>query len=166
MSALLLFGRKQDLAFEQDVGGSAKQRNHVRFWRTDVKDPNGGEVWVGAATFDRGVGLSHTTGQITHHIAPDLDAERAALMADLVEARFVGRTYRLPGSGPTLVGRNGGGDRYFTDGEVLVGVLEAPPGPGATMPPAPVATPESRWRRFRHALWTALRAVAGLLAGG
>ena len=30
----------------------------------------------GGATFDERVGLSHTTGQITHHIAPDVDTER------------------------------------------------------------------------------------------
>jgi len=83
VSTLLLFDRKQDLAFEQDVGGSADQRNHVRFWRTEVHGNGGQPVWVGAATFDHGVGLSHTTGQITHHIGPDLDAERDRLMHDL-----------------------------------------------------------------------------------
>ena len=34
-------------------------------------------------TFDRRVGLSHDTGQVTHHIAPDIDAERDGLMRDL-----------------------------------------------------------------------------------
>jgi len=80
VSNLLLFGRRQDLAFEKDVGSSARERNHVRFWRTDLLAGADRPVWIGAATFDRGVGLSHTTGQITHHIAPDIDAERDTLM--------------------------------------------------------------------------------------
>ena len=83
VSTLLLFGRRQDLAFEKEVGANARQRNHVRFWRTELQGADGRPVWIGAATFDRGVGLSHTTGQITHHIAPDIDAERDTLMHDL-----------------------------------------------------------------------------------
>jgi len=83
VSDLFLFGRRQDLAFERDVGGSPRQRNHVRFWRTELRTDGERPVWLGGATFDRGVGLSHTTGQITHHIAPDIDAERDTLVRDL-----------------------------------------------------------------------------------
>lgn len=129
VSALVLFGRKQDLAFEQDVGGSADQRNHVRLWKTTVAGPGGAPVWVGAATFDRGVGLSHTTGQVTHHIGPDLDAERDTLMGDLEKAGWVTTRFSVTGLGPTVNGHNGGGDRYYTDGEMAVAVL-APPAPG------------------------------------
>ena len=32
VSNLYLFGRKEDLAFEKPVGGSPKERHHVRFW--------------------------------------------------------------------------------------------------------------------------------------
>ena len=76
MSPLYVFGRKQDLAFEQDVGGSADQRHHVRWWRAEPLDAAGRPLWIGDATFDRDAGISHLTGQITHHIAPDIDAER------------------------------------------------------------------------------------------
>jgi hypothetical protein len=31
VSTLYLFGRKEDLAFEKPVGGSPKERHHVRF---------------------------------------------------------------------------------------------------------------------------------------
>jgi hypothetical protein len=116
VSNLLLFGRRQDLAYEQDVGGSARQRNHVRFWRTELRADDGRPVWVGAATFDRGVGFSHTTGQITHHIGPDIDAERDTLVHDLEAARQITTLYYVTGIGPTLNGRNGGGDRYYTTG--------------------------------------------------
>ena len=38
VSPLYVFGRKQDLAFELDVGGSADQRHHVRWWRAEPRD--------------------------------------------------------------------------------------------------------------------------------
>ena len=47
VSDLYLFGRKQDLAFEQPVGDSPRQRHHVRFWRWD-KLEHDRPVWVGS----------------------------------------------------------------------------------------------------------------------
>jgi hypothetical protein len=155
VSTLLLFGRRQDLAFEQDVGGSADQRNHVRFWRTEVHGNGGAPVWVGAATFDRGVGLSHTTGQITHHIGADLDAERDRLMHDLDAAGWIETEFDVTGIGPTVNGHNGGGDRYFTDGEMAVGVL-APPVAGRRTQvlsnPTPIVVKQQFWSWLRPSL--------------
>ncbi|NRQ14944.1 LssY C-terminal domain-containing protein [Ensifer sesbaniae] len=124
VSPLFYEGRKQDLAFEKPVGRSADQRNHVRFWQTAKPVEGNGPLWLGSASFDRGVGLSHDTGQITHHIGPDLDAERDLVIGDLDKAGQVSRTYEMPGIGATKAGRNGGGDPYYTDGKVRVGVLK------------------------------------------
>jgi len=88
VSNLFLFSRKQDLAFEQPVGDSPRQRHHVRFWRWD-KLYEDRTAWIGAATFDQSVGLSHTTGQVTHHIAPDVDAERDLIANELHKAALV-----------------------------------------------------------------------------
>ena len=108
VSTLELFGRKQDLAFEQPVGGSPRQRHHVRFWHWDqLRD--GREVWFGSVTFDERVGLSHTTGQVTHHIGPDLDTERDRLMAGLQQAGVTQEVYWVDGF-QQLQGKNGGGD--------------------------------------------------------
>ena len=52
VSNLYLFGRKEDLAFEQPVGDNPRKRHHVRFWRSEKIDPDGRPVWVGSATFD------------------------------------------------------------------------------------------------------------------
>ncbi|CAN7142957.1 LssY C-terminal domain-containing protein [Rhizobium sp. LjRoot254] len=123
VSALLFEGRKQDLAFEKPVGKSADERHHVRFWKTTTSGSDGRPLWLGSASFDRGVGLSHDTGQITHHIGPDLDADRQLVINDLQEGGEVSLTYEQPGIGATQAGRNGGGDPYFTDGRVRVGVL-------------------------------------------
>jgi hypothetical protein len=94
VSNLYLFKSKQDLAFEQPVGNSPRQRHHVRFWRW-AKLADGRPVWIGSATFDERVGLSHTTGQVTHHIGPNVDAERDRIMNELqklgwaLEERYV-----------------------------------------------------------------------------
>lgn len=124
VSDLFLFGRKQDLAFEQPVGDSPRQRHHVRFWHWDRLD-DGREVWFGAATFDERVGLSHTTGQITHHIGPDVDAERDRIMNELQHAGRAAGLYYFDGFHSELSGKNGGGDPWHTDGRLGVVVLVA-----------------------------------------
>ena len=123
VSPLLFDGRKQDLAFEKPVGRSADERHHVRFWMTTSLEPDGRPLWLGAASFDRGVGVSHDTGEITHHIGPDVDADRDLVIGDLQKAGQVSMTFERVGIGHTDSGRNGGGDPYFTDGQALIGVL-------------------------------------------
>ena len=123
VSGLFVFGRRQDLAFEKPVGGSARHRHHVRFWRWVEGGGAGRPLWIGSATYDVSVGFSHRTGQVTHHIAPNIDAERHGLVQDLIDAGWLDKIYQVTGVGATLVGRNGGGDRYYTDGELTIGVL-------------------------------------------
>ena len=65
VSNLYLWGRKEDLAFEQPVGDNPRQRHHVRLWRADQVDRDGRPMWVGAAIYDTRVGFSDTTGQVT-----------------------------------------------------------------------------------------------------
>ena len=123
VSNLYYQGRREDLAFEKPIGTSANRRNHVRFWEVLQEGEEGRAVWLGAATLDRGVGLSHDTGQVTHHIAPDVDAERDELTADLEAAKVVEALYEVTGVGLTLNGRNGEGDPYWTDGEIAISRL-------------------------------------------
>jgi hypothetical protein len=122
VSNLYLFGRKEDLAFELPVGGSPRQRHHVRFWKSD----QGKEVWFGSASFDERVGLSHTTGEITHHIAPDVDAERDLIMRGLQQAGWAAHEHFIDDFHPLREGRNGGGDLWRTDGRLGVVVLQVP----------------------------------------
>jgi len=123
VSNLYLFGRKQDLAFEQPVGHDPKKRNHVRFWETPKKDPDGRPVWIGSATYDDRVGFSHTTGQITHHIDSNVDAERDHLFHDLEQTKDLSEVYDVPDFHKVREGRNGGGDPWHTDGKLYVGVI-------------------------------------------
>lgn len=124
VSALFVFGRKQDLAFEQEIGSSADRRHHVRWWRCKEIDTDGSLCWIGAVSLDVGSGISHRTGEITHHVSPDMDAERDLLMADLSKAGKLVRHYRIEGMGPTGEAHNAGGDRFYTDGMLEVGLLK------------------------------------------
>jgi hypothetical protein len=63
-----------------------RRRHHVCFWRSDQHAEDGLPVWMGSVTLDERVGFSHTTGQITHHIAADVDAERDRLFQQLQAA--------------------------------------------------------------------------------
>ena len=123
VSNLFYDGRREDLAFEKPVGKSADRRHHVRFWEVLKRGEEGRPVWLGSVTFDRDVGFSRYTGQITHHIAPDIDAERDGLTNDLRMAKVVEAIYEVTGVGPTLAAWNGGGDRYYTDGEIKISRL-------------------------------------------
>jgi len=128
VSQLLVNGRRQDLAFELAAAGNPSRRHHVRFWLTQPHDALGRSMWIGAATFDSGVGFSHTTGQITHHISGDIDAERDKLLRDLqgldVEHGGPLAVNWIDDFQPQREGRNGGGDRYITDGRLVV--IESP----------------------------------------
>lgn len=159
MSNLYLFGRRQDLAFEQPLGNNPRRRHHVRFWSAPEFGQGGRPLWLGAATFDRSVGFSHRTGQITHHISPNIDAERDKLIADLTQAGQLIDIYQVTGAGLTINGRNGGGDRYVTDGELTVGVLAPQNVVQTTQPatrsnPPAVAVKNETWRWLRDTLFS------------
>ena len=141
VSPLFYLGRREDLAFEKPDGTSADHRHHVRFWKVLDKGEEQRPVWLGAVTYDRSVGVSHYTGAITHHIGADIDAERLLLTTDLEAAGMVDAKYQVTGIGPTMTGRNGGGDPYYTDGEVwilrLVVACQKRTGPADVIPSPP-----------------------------
>jgi hypothetical protein len=157
VSPLYYEGKKEQLAFEKPDGGSADRRHHVRFWQVLEKGTDGRPVWLGSVTFDRGVGLSHDTGQVTHHIAPDIDAERDLLMRDLRDAGMVQAFFKISGTGPTLFGRNGEGDPYYTDGEIDVASLvidgvKRTAAPVILPPPPLIALKDEVWHDVRSAV--------------
>lgn len=158
VSNLYYLGRREDLAFEKPVGSSADRRNHVRYWKVLDQGEEKRPVWLGAATLDRGVGVSHYTGAITHHIDADIDAERLFLSSSLEAAGMVDAKYQVTGIGPTMAGRNGGDDLYYTDGEVwilrLVEACRKRHGPAATIP-SPPAT------ELKDQIWHAIAGTIG-----
>ena len=119
VSNLYLFGRKEDLAFERP-GHNVRQRDHIRLWNTSRIGDSGRPIWIGSATKDVKVELSKTNHLPTHGIAPDLDDERNLVVSELAQTGFLIEDTTCPGFGEETHGFNGGGDPYFTDGQVAV----------------------------------------------
>jgi hypothetical protein len=159
VSPLYYDGRVEDLAFEKEVGRSADRRDHVRFWKVLDAGAEGAPVWLGSATYDRGVGLSHYTGAVTHHIGPDVDAVRDLIIDDLKAAAVVRDIYQVTGLGPTLFGRNGGGDSYYTDGELWFARL-MPDGEKNPNPPTIIAPPPAVG--VKDAVWNKVADLVGV----
>jgi hypothetical protein len=117
VSPLYVLDNKQTASFEKEQGKSADQRHHVRVWQIRPND------WLGSASFDRGVGVSLFTLQITHHIGPDVDAERDTAARLLTAAGAQQNGTQSSRIAPNQWHRNGGGDRYRTDGQIRVFTL-------------------------------------------
>ena len=105
------------------MGDSPKQRHHVRFWRSHEVDAQGEPLWLGAATYDERVEISRTTGGVTHGISADIDRERDKVVIDAHRSGALGHVYWVNSFHERREGRNGGGDPYFTDGRLAVGVI-------------------------------------------
>ena len=123
VSDLFLFGNKQAFAYQQEVGGSASKRHHVRFWPV----PHGwilpgGHVvhWLAAGTYDRSVGLSAFTGQVTHKIDSNIDAERDYIVNTVRYADPEVAVDVIKDFSTAYHARNGGGDSVRTDGALPI----------------------------------------------
>ena len=169
VSPLLLFGRKQDFAYQQEVDGSPGKRHHVRFWKCPDgwKLPGGHPAdWLAAGTYDKSVGLSLYTLQITHKIADDTDDERDFIVKTVLDAEPAATVSVIRDFSTGYHSRNGGGDTIVTDGDLPVLDLR-------TLHPvdaAEVAVPtDSRDRRpsatVLGAILVAIGAVIGIVSG-
>ncbi|MBN3948083.1 MAG: LssY C-terminal domain-containing protein [Nostoc sp. NMS7] len=157
VSNLYLWGRKQDVSFELPVGNNAKARHHVRLWQSNDLSSDHRPLWLGSATFDQSVELSHRTGQITHRIGANIDLERDNLINSIGNIHQIAQLYQVTGVGATWQGHNGGGDKYYTDGELTICVLSmnsiAQTKPLTLLPnPEPVNLKNEVWSWLRHYL--------------
>jgi len=156
VSSLYLYGRRQDVAFEHEVGRSASRRHHVRLWLAPGITDHGRPVWVGDAAYDLRAGLSHRRLAPTHHIEADVDRERDTVLADLAAAGQLTERYDVTGLGPRVDAHNAEGDRFDTDGELAVGVISptnARHGPPAVLPdPVLVQWKDQVWRLVHRLL--------------
>ncbi|MCP3425781.1 LssY C-terminal domain-containing protein [Rothia sp. AR01] len=150
VSPLLLFGRKQDFAYQQEVGGNPGKRHHVRFWKTPEGWvlPGGIAVdWVAAGTYDRSVGVSLFTLQVTHKIDADTDRERDYIVETVTHRNPEATVRMIEDFSTGYHSRNGGGDSIRTDGDLpilgLDDVVE-------TRQEVPDHHPSSRYSHHRH----------------
>ncbi len=123
VSDLFLFDRRQDFAYQQEVDGNASQRHHVRFWRAPEgwQLPGGERVdWLAGGTYDKSVGLSTMTLQITHKIDADVDAERDYIINTVRYRDPECKVRVIEQFSTSFHDRNGGGDAVQTDGDMPV----------------------------------------------
>lgn len=119
VSSLFLFSRKQDIAFEKEIHGTPRKRHHIRLWKTpnDWYLPGGLKAdWLASATYDKNIGLSLFTGQITHKIDSNIDSERDFVINSLKKTDSIKTITLVKHFTSSYHGRNGGGDRIYTDG--------------------------------------------------
>lgn len=133
-SSLFLFGRKQDVGFQQSIDNSPRKRHHIRFWGTntdkiidplDIKywtkkqkiDYSKVFTWIGAASEDLGFGLTKLTYQVTHRVDHNVDKERNYILSALKKANCIEKIkYYNPGT--FKVGK------YTSDGRIAVAKLK------------------------------------------
>ncbi len=119
VSTLLVFAQPQAFAYQHEVQGSPARRHHVRFWQCPEGWllPGGRRVdWLAAGTYDRAVGLSLFTLQVTHKIDADIDAERDHILASIQQAVPDASVEQMRDFTSSYHARNGGGDAIRTDG--------------------------------------------------
>ncbi|UAJ79682.1 LssY C-terminal domain-containing protein [Leifsonia sp. ZF2019] len=130
VSPLFLFGHQQDVAYQQEVLGNPAKRHHVRFWKCPDGWllPGGHKVdWLAAGTFDKSVGFSLFTLQITHKIDANTDIERDHIVSTLLAADVGVEVEVIRDFSTGYHSRNGGGDSIETDGDLPVVNLDRVP---------------------------------------
>jgi hypothetical protein len=133
-STLYLFGRAQDIGFQEPIGDSPRKRHHVRFWArglaSEADDLGSASfwlksgpppldtnlLWIGAGTRDTGISLTRLTFQITHATDSDTNAERGFIVSDLVSKGVIADVeVHKAGSTVQLAHVN----HYVTDGDIV-----------------------------------------------
>ncbi|MDQ4501264.1 LssY C-terminal domain-containing protein [Sinomonas sp. ASV322] len=100
------------IAFQQATASNTlRQRHHIRIWRSSYTAPDGRAVWEATASFDDGIEFAGAAKIPTHHIDPNVDAERAYIIGSLGYPEHL-----VPLTTPQM-GHNGSGDEFFTDGK-------------------------------------------------
>lgn len=126
VSTAYLFGNPQNFAYQQEVNGKTSVRHHVRFWK--VPDgwlmPGGYKVdWLAAGTFDRAIGLSYFTFQVTHKIESDTDQERDYIVNSLKYNSNPKEIEIIKHYFSAYRHRGSGGDSIMTDGSLPIVTL-------------------------------------------
>lgn len=107
-----LNSKPEKIAFEKSTElHSLRQRHHTRLWQTGYALADGRPIWVATASFDEGIEFAGSAKLPTHHIDPNIDAERTYIIKSL----------ELPEKLISVVkpqlGKNASGDGFFTDGK-------------------------------------------------
>jgi LssY C-terminus len=118
MMTLLLNGKPEDMNWQKSLN-SYGRRDHIRIWQWT---PEGATepVWVSSSTHDTGAVLSVKYKGFVHHIAPDIDNERAKVIRDLSFAGCLKSVTYVDRPGISTITQNATGDLMRTDGSIAV----------------------------------------------
>ena len=134
ISNLYLFGRKQDIYFQEQIGKCPRTRHHIRFWAAntdEIIDPmdikywrkkqkinqNEAFTWIGSGSEDVGLAIKKLTYQPTHRVGPNVDKERNYILFLLKKNKCISKI-KFYKSGAFKVGK------YVSDGKIAVATLK------------------------------------------
>jgi len=123
VSRAYLFNELQSFTYQQEVNGKTNAKHHVRFWKVPSGwlMPGGYKVdWVAAATYDRAIGISFFTFQLTHRIDSDTDIERDYIVKTIKKMAKPKSVKIIKHYFSAYHHRNGGGDSITTDGSLPI----------------------------------------------
>ena len=122
MMTFMLDGKPEDMNWQRSLN-SYGRRDHLRIWQW-TGQIDGEPVWAGSSTHDTSAVLAVKHIGFVHHVAPDIDDERSAVIRDLNFAGCVRSvSYVARPEVPAEV-RNATGDEMYTDGSVAVVTLQ------------------------------------------
>jgi hypothetical protein len=149
---LYVFGRKQDYGFQIPVTKSPFRRHHVRFWAciptsnpvfrdhvtfwlnkhrsVQAQDPSvigtadERKLWVGAAIYDRGLGIIRHNGRIDHAIDANVNAERDFIIQTFEKTGMITHVTTSQAHRPLNLQHRTFGDSIIADGTIKICEVE------------------------------------------
>jgi hypothetical protein len=122
MMTFLLNGRPEDMNWQKSLN-SYGRRDHLRIWHWTATGSSE-SVWVTSSTHDTGAALAVKYRGFVHHIAPNLDDERATVIRDLNFAGCVRSISYVSRPEMPRDTHNATGQAMHTDGAVAVIALQ------------------------------------------
>ncbi|HEV2413152.1 MAG TPA: LssY C-terminal domain-containing protein [Candidatus Saccharimonadales bacterium] len=141
---LYLFGRRQDYGFQIPVTTSPFKRHHVRIWacvptsqpvfRDHVafwqarhriakgrkKASSKPKLWVGAAIYDKGLGIIKYNGRIDHTVHRDVNVERDFIIETFKKSGSIKKVTIAHAHKPVNLRHRTLGDSIIVDGTIKI----------------------------------------------
>jgi hypothetical protein len=118
MSVLLLEGQPPDFSLQKG-NNTFSQRHHLRIFRRQGTFA-GKPVWVCSSTHDIGIDFSERDHTFIHKVDPNIDAERAKVVSDLLFTGLVKSLALVDRPQVPTEASNATGDVLHTDGRMAV----------------------------------------------
>jgi len=118
MSVLLLDGKPPDFSLQKG-NNTFSERHHLRIFRREGTF-DGKPIWVCSSTHDIGIDFSERDHTFIHKVDPNIDAERAKVVNDLLFTGLVKSLALVDRPQVPTEASNATGDSLHTDGRMAV----------------------------------------------